>query len=107
MSTCEVADCARPAKARSLCGLHYERLRRWGNPLRKPTPPVPTREAILAECHEALREAALPGTHPCPACRAESVYVARGDRFYHYDGSDNRECWWAISSGQIEKERQA
>jgi hypothetical protein len=42
-------------------------------------------------------------THPakvtCPACGKQSAYVAELDRFSHYDGSDNRPCWLAVSRG--------
>lgn len=32
MATCSVADCARPAIARTLCTMHYQRAMRWGDP---------------------------------------------------------------------------
>ena len=30
--TCQVDDCARPARARGYCDTHYRRVRRWGDP---------------------------------------------------------------------------
>lgn len=43
----------------------------------------------------------IPKVVPCPACKAESVYVRSLDRHVHYDGSDNRACWLACSRGEV------
>ena len=37
----------------------------------------------------------------CPVCERRSVYNREQDRFFHLDGSANRFCWAAISSGQL------
>ena len=33
-------------------------------------------------------------------CGKESTYVPRTDRFYHLDGTDNLNCWVAVTSGK-------
>lgn len=39
LGTCMIDDCAKPAKIRGWCGMHYERWRRYGDPLAlKPRP---------------------------------------------------------------------
>lgn len=35
----------------------------------------------------------------CPCCNRESIYDRAYDRYFHLDGTNNRECWAAISSG--------
>ena len=42
----------------------------------------------------------LPEIVPCPACKADSVYVRSLDRYVHEDGSNNRPCWLACSRGE-------
>lgn len=39
MTTCSVATCDSPVKAKTLCGAHYERQRRTGDPLTPPRSP--------------------------------------------------------------------
>lgn len=46
------------------------------------------------------RPVAVPGIVPCPICAAESSYFRELDRYVHYDGSDNRPCWLALSRGE-------
>jgi hypothetical protein len=36
----------------------------------------------------------------CPVCERRSVYNRDQDRFFHCDGTDNRQCWCAISRGE-------
>lgn len=36
----------------------------------------------------------------CRACGGEAVYSSIWDRFFHIDGTSNRECWAAVSSGR-------
>lgn len=60
---CKVEGCERPVKSRRLCGAHYQRLLRYGDPLGTPPPrPVPTPAEVRAEMRQALDEAtrALP-----------------------------------------------
>jgi len=37
----------------------------------------------------------------CPACGFDSIYARQLDRFFHIDGSDNIDCWCAISRGDV------
>jgi hypothetical protein len=51
--------------------------------------------------------ACRPDRHPlpgetdgaCPVCGLEVVYSRSADRFFHTDGTENRECWAHISRG--------
>ena len=36
----------------------------------------------------------------CPACGKESILVRRFDRYFHEDGSNNRDCWRALLRGE-------
>jgi hypothetical protein len=38
---------------------------------------------------------------PCSVCGTEAVYVRSLDRQVHTDGSDNWDCWMAITSGAV------
>jgi hypothetical protein len=41
------------------------------------------------------------GWHPaCPACERPSFYHRELDRYFHVDGTTNRQCWCAISRGE-------
>lgn len=53
---CSVTGCERSYRAKGLCHLHAERLRRHGTtdlPPRKPRPEPPSPEELLAECRAA------------------------------------------------------
>lgn len=41
--------------------------------------------------------------HSCPVCNKYSYYVVREDRYYHRDGTENRDCWLAIMGGGANK----
>jgi hypothetical protein len=43
----------------------------------------------------------IPKIVPCPVCKTEVVYSRSLDRYVHYDGSDNRKCWLAVSRGEV------
>lgn len=49
---------------------------------------------LLAETLQILRECEV-----CHVCGAKSIYHPVIDRHFHTDGSDNRECWGAITRG--------
>lgn len=40
--------------------------------------------------------------YSCPICQEESVYVLSLDRFVHFDGSNNRPCWFALTRMPME-----
>jgi hypothetical protein len=35
----------------------------------------------------------------CPACSLDAIYTRELDRYFHADGTDNRDCWCAMSRG--------
>lgn len=36
----------------------------------------------------------------CPICGRDSILVRRFDRYFHEDGSNNRNCWRALLRGE-------
>lgn len=39
---------------------------------------------------------------PCPVCGKPSGYACRLDRYTHFDGSANLDCWIAILRGEVQ-----
>jgi len=49
-----------------------------------------------SERDEQLRTTVSNGDEAPCVCGARAIYVARLDRFIHYDGSDSRQCWFDL-----------
>lgn len=74
--------CGEPARARGLCGLHYQRWRTTGDPLTEPLKPSKTRAEQLA------REEAETGMRKCITCKELKPL----DDFAEYSYGRNGRC---------------
>jgi hypothetical protein len=46
-----------------------------------------------------------PALTTCPVCDRPAMYLFNPDRYSHLDGTNNRPCWAALSSGRVRTAR--
>lgn len=93
-------DCDKPVYAKGLCNKHYERNRKYGDPLRVGKPGPPARQCVIPDCGEPRVGGGLCRKHYVRRDRHGDPLITKrivGDdeaRWWTYvDRREDDECW--------------
>lgn len=81
IKTCSIPECINPQLCKKLCSLHYQRVRKHGDPL---VITIGTKEDPCSKCKINPRRESHSWCQPCLNKSSRDSYSEKGKRFYRY-----------------------